>query len=276
MALESLIPIIIIIFILFIAWTLFKKIFKVLFYIGVIIILLIAVNSYFLYQDVADLRQNLANSEKKVILVDDEEVITGFLLNGEVDFLDSKQIEEFSSYLEDKNYNQILGESYKLMVFNIDIISNLNIAEVEIGDNKISKDDIISILKSNNPFALLTDESVVEDDLTINLEDTKDNTKVKAALFGIVLTDNILNSKNPLFFLSEFKKGNIAIYPETILFKTVKFIPISFLKSSAEKIFGKVKEKTKTFVVEASEFCYPETARQIKTARHFLFHPKLL
>lgn len=227
MVLEQIITIIIIALVVVFAWAIFKKVFKLLFYIGIIIFLLIAINTYFLYEDVMDLKENFGIAEKKVILVDEGRVLTGLLLNEETDFLAISQLEEFSSYLKDKNYEKILGDSYKLMIFDLDIVSNLE--EIEIDGEIITNDYAISVLKSGS------------------------NSREKAALFGTILADHILSSNNPLFFFSEFKKGNIMVYPETALFKTIKIIPLAFIKDIGKTMFEKTKEKAKSFVVEESE-----------------------
>ena len=228
MVLEQIIAIIVFALVLVFVWGIFKKLFKVLFYAGIIILLLIAASTYFIYKDAMDLKENFGALEKKVILVDGNKVLTGFLLDEGINFLTKSQLNEFSSYLEEKNYEHILGNSYKLMIFDISIISNLD-EEIEIKEGTIAKEHAISVLKSGS------------------------NSQEKAALFGTILADNILSSKNPLFFFSEFKKGNIVIYPETALFKTAKLIPLAFIKDVGKKMFEKTKEKAKTFVVEESE-----------------------
>ncbi len=226
MALEQIIVIIILVFIAVFAWAIFKKVFKLMFYAGLIILLLIAANLYFIYKDVNDLNENFSVLTKKVILVDEDEVLTGFLLNGQVNFITDEQIEEFSSYLAENNYEEILGESYKLMIFDVGIISDLNVDEIEFNDEIITKDDAITFLKSDA------------------------DSGEKADLFGTILADHILDSKNPLFFFSQFRKGNLVIYPETALFKTVKFIPLTFIKDIGKKMFEKTKETAKSYVVE--------------------------
>ncbi len=228
MVLEQIIAIVVFVLVLVFVWGIFKKLFKVLFYAGIIIFLLIAANTYFLYKDVMDLRENFGVAEKKVILADEGRVLTGLLLNDETNFLTASQLEEFSSYLENDDYEKILGDSYKFMIFDLDIISDID-GEIDIGDETITKEHAISVLNSNA------------------------DAREKAALFGAVLSGNILSSKNPLFFFSEFKKGNIVIYPETALFKTIKIIPLPFIKDVGKKMFEKTKEKVKTFVVEESE-----------------------
>ena len=229
MPLEQIISIIVFVVVLVFILGIFKKLFKLLFYAGMIISLLLAANLYFIYQDFQDLRENFAASEKKVILKDDDKVLTGLLMGQEVDFLADSQLRDYSSSLKNNDYEDILGNSYKLMVFDIDIIEHLD-KEIEIEGFKITTDEAAATLKSDTS-----------------------SSQEKAALFSVILADEILSTRNPLLFFSEFKDGNIIIYPETALFKTVKIIPVSFIKDVGGKIFEKGKEKVKTFVVEETE-----------------------
>ncbi|MBI3036920.1 hypothetical protein HYY73_04180 [Candidatus Woesearchaeota archaeon] len=43
-------------------------------------------------------------------------------------------------------------------------------------------------------------------------------------------------SDDPLFLVTEYKKGNVIIYPETPVFKAVKVLPLSLVKKAAERI----------------------------------------
>ena len=225
MVYEQIITIIIITLIIVFVWGIFKRLFKLMFYAGIIIFLLLAANTYFIYQDFKDLGENFGVSEKKVILKDEDKVLTGLLLNEDTDLMNDEQLNDYSSYLKGDDYEKILGDSYKLMVFDVEIISNLD-NDIDLGYKTITSDEAITILKSNS------------------------GSQEKAALFGVILADEILNSRNPLFFFSEFKNNNIIIYPETALFKTIKFIPLSLMKNIGEKIFEKTKEKAKSFVSE--------------------------
>jgi hypothetical protein len=158
-------------------------------------------------------------------LKDEDKVLTGLLLNEDTDLMNDEQLNDYSSYLKGDDYEKILGDSYKLMVFDVEIISNLD-NDIELGYKTITSDEAITILKSNS------------------------GSQEKAALFGVILADEILSSKNPLFFFSEYKNGNIIIYPETALFKTIKFIPLSLIKNIGKKIFEKGKEKAISLVEE--------------------------
>lgn len=223
---EQIVAIIVFALVLVFVWGTFKKLLKLLFYAGIIISLILAVNIFFVYLDFNDLRKNFGVSEKKVILKDDRGILTGLLLDDDAKLMTDKQLDDYSSYLKNNNYEKILGDSYKLMIFDVNIIKNLD-DEIVIEGQTITPNEAIKILKSKN-----------------------NNAEEKAALFSTILSDEILSSRNPLFFFSEFKNGNIVIYPETTLFKTMKFIPLSLMEDIGKKIFEKTKEKAKSFVSE--------------------------
>lgn len=225
MAVEQIITIIIVVLIAVFVWGIFKKLAKLMFIAGMIIFLVLGVNLFFIYQDFTDLRENFGTSEKKIILKDENKLLTGLILSGKTEMMTDEQISEYSTYLQNKEYEKILDDSYKLLVFDYDIISNID-DPIIIDDKTLSKNQIDDILKFGN------------------------NAEEKAELFSILLADEILSSKNPLFFFSEFKNENIVIYPETALFKTIKIIPLSLIKDVAGKMIDKTKDTVKTLVKE--------------------------
>ena len=101
---EQIVAIIVFALVLVFVWGTFKKLFKLLFYAGIIISLLLAANMFFVYQDINDLRKNFGVSEKKVILKNDNEILTGLLLNEDAKLMTNKQLDDYSSYLKNNNY----------------------------------------------------------------------------------------------------------------------------------------------------------------------------
>ena len=249
MAVEILVLVIVIALLVVFLWGFFKHVFRMIVPVGIVILLVIAATTFFIYRDIADLRDNLRDSTKKIIVVDNDKVLTGFVLRSQVGFLTDEQLEEFSAYLQDKDYSKVLGSSYRLMVFDIGIISELGADAIDINGKTIAKGSAVSILKSEEPSAMLKQHSINEDDLEISKNDMEDSSRVKAALFAIILSDEVLSPKNPLLLFSGFKDGSIIVYPETAVFKAANILPVSFIGSAGKTIFGE-KEKVKDFVVE--------------------------
>ena len=228
MPIDQIITIIIVVLITVFVWGIFKKLFKLMFYAGIIILLLMAANAYFIYRDFMDLRENFGQSSKEAMLVDGSKVITGIVLEGgSFETLSDQQLDEISSGLKNKNYEEILGDNYKLMILDADIVDDLD-NEVEVLGQTMSQKEIKKTLESGS-------------------------SSEKAALFAALLSKEIIANKNPLFFFSQFKDGNILIYPETALFKTVKLVPIDLFKNIAKSLFDKTKEKANALIVEETE-----------------------
>ena len=252
MALETIILLAVVLLIILLLWGFLKHIkhlFRMLVPVGIVVLLIIAATTFFIYRDIADLRDKLNDSTKKIILVDKNEVLTGFMLKSQVGFLTGKQLEEFSANLQNKDYSEILGSSYRLMVFDVGIINKLQTDNININGKTITKAYAISVLKSDNPGAMLRDKRIYETSLKISKKDMEDNSRVKAALFGIILSGEVLSPKNPLLLFSGFKEGNIIVYPETAVFKAANMLPLSFVGSAGKAIFRE-KEKVKAFVIE--------------------------
>jgi len=228
MPFEQIIAIAAFFLVLVLVWGTLKKLFKLIFYVGIIILLLMTGNAYFVYRDFMDLRENFGLSSKEVLLVDGSEVITGIILEGD-DFeaLSNQQLNEISSQLKNKDYEGILGDNYKLMILDVDIVEDLD-NEVEVLGQAMPQQQIKKTFESGS-------------------------SSEKATLFAALLSEEIIANKNPLFFFSQFKDGNIIIYPETALFKTVKLVPIGLFNNAASSLFEKTKEKARTFVVEENE-----------------------
>jgi len=226
MAYESIIPIIIGALIVVFAWSIFKKLFKVVFYVGIVMAIIVAGTTFMIYKDMKDLKVNFNPSEKKIILVEENKVLTGLLLGTEVDYIPESDINKFSSFLENGELDKILGDSYKLLIFDISIMDSLG-DELSLGETSAKKDDVISKLK---------DES----------------SDVKSELFGQIVANEILSPKNPLILFSGLKDGTIQIYEETALFKAAKLVPLGLVKSIAGKLVGGAK-KANTFIIEEVE-----------------------
>ena len=249
MAIEQLVLVIAAIFVIVFLWGFLKHLFKMLVPVGIVILLIMAATTFFIYRDIADLRDNLKDSTKKIILIDKNKVLTGFILKSQVGFLTDQQIEEFSTYLQNKDFSKILGSGYRLMVFDIGIINELGTDSIDINGKTITKSYAISVLRSEDPAAMLRDRKIYESNLGISKNDMEDKSRVKAALFSIILSDEVLSPKNPLLLFSGFKQGSIIVYPETSLFKAANILPISFIGNIGKTIFRE-KEKVKDFVAE--------------------------
>ena len=64
--------------------------------------------------------------------------------------------------------------------------------------------------------------------------DLKEESHVKALLLAAALPTMV--QENPLILLKEYKKGNIKIHKETLMFKILKSIPTNLITKITPKI----------------------------------------
>jgi len=255
--------IIIIVFIIAIAILLFKLIKKVfLALIAFIFVMLIvtAIFGFLVYRDVADLRTNFVDSEKKVFIADDERMLVGFstdTFSGDSTFTFSwEELQTYNSYYNEKDYSSILGSAYKIFIWRLDSFEGLD-EEVETSKgDRISKQSAVNVLTADDAKQAYVDEGLFDRDLESNAEmqhlvnsnenfrqqvidETVDSDEKRIEMF-IILTAASLNEKGPLFIVEQYKEGNIIIYPETMSFKVLKAIPIKFFAGIANKIKKRV------------------------------------
>lgn len=53
-------------------------------------------------------------------------------------------------------------------------------------------------------------------------------------------------SADPIFLVTEYKKGNVIIYPETPVFRAVKVLPLLLMRKAAERLFQKAGQAVST------------------------------
>lgn len=190
---------------------------------------------FFVYRDVMDLKKNFVNSSKLFLLEDNDKFLAGAQMygfdlgNNPPHMLNGNEIEELNSK---SGYKEVLGSHYKIILIRMDAFNALP-DSIEMGGIEIiSKETLFSLLRSDNP---IDDFLGSNDELP---EEANDDTTFKNVLFfgafGVLVKE-----RGPFYVLKEYKRGNVLVYPETITFKVIRFLPIS----TAEKIANQNKEK---------------------------------
>ncbi len=224
-----------------------KKILKIFFFISILLLVFVLSFGIFIYQDVVDIKENFVSSNKLFLLEDNNEILTGIIIIGdETVFIDENQVNTYTNYLQEKDYESLLGDNYKFMLVKLDILNELK-DEYEMLDETVTKEELFTIFRSEEPYKELAGKNP-EGKVTINDQeiDAANKVKFKGLLFGVVLANDLIKSKNPFKMLIYYKKNYIEIYPETILFKFVKSIPTSFVSKISAKVtinIEKLKEK---------------------------------
>ena len=235
MDISSIITIIIFIVVAIIIFKIVKTILKTILIVLILSFLLTAIFGFFTYQDAVELKDNLETKPKLMLLQDNEKIAAGFVITDfeeEAEFLTISQITEYQNSFKKQDYKKMLGNNYKMFIFNLKAFEIVD-EELDFNGKEVSKNSLYSMLKSNDPFSLYKSETGMDP----AIYGISDPVEFKANIFGILFSEAI-DKRGTFFIFSEYKKKNIMVYPETAVFKFIKIIPTSFI----ENIFEKAKD----------------------------------
>ncbi len=222
-----------------------KKVLKALFLTLSVFLVISLILSFFIYKDVVDMQKNLAEQESLIFMDIDGTIITGVF--GSFSGKELSLITDVSNYNEkyaSNDFDSLLGQNYKLFVFKEEAFADME--EIIISDKEYSSDFIITLLKSDTPIDDYIKNEAKVQDISNNLFLQKELRKqikysdieFKAALFGGMISKAI-DDGGFVYILSQYKSKNAIIYKETLTFKFIKALPLSFIKRLADK--GKTK-----------------------------------
>ena len=201
----------------------------------VLLIIVTGVSGYLVYKDAKSLAENFG-TENKLFLIDIDKIEAGFVIaQDEPIFLTQGQVDFYNDLYLNKDYGNMLGDNYKVLILKIDKIEySSQILDYE--GLRLDKVLIFEIIKSDNPKDLLynlmfSDKPRQSFDSAFSV----DNVEFKSAL-ALLLFMQEFKKNNVLFIIKEFKKGNIIVYPETAVFKFIKILPNDFINDVVTKL----------------------------------------
>ena len=194
------IPFIIFIVAGFIAFKLLSGIIKLAVLIVSIVIALMAVFGFFVMIDAQQFVKGMENENNLFLFSDEGEAVVGLSVNKEDGsmLVSMEKLEEYTENLKDEDYAAMKGDYFKVIII----------------DSRVLE-------KNGTEEGANITEGIMEADGEKKIE-----------LFLEVLKGTF---SDPITLLTEYKKGNIIVYEETIMFRTFKFLPTSAINSFAEK-----------------------------------------
>lgn len=226
MAYLSLILILIVVIILFIIFkTVLKAFFKLFFYTFLILFLASGVLGYLIYKDAMDFKDNFTISDNLLLLEDNGKILTGFVLHpgGEPSILTSQQLNDFTNYYNSKQYGNMIGSNYKMFIIKMSAFKPEG--TVDYDGQQLDRKRLIDSLRSDNPA-----NTYLQGVSGAAQNNIADDATLKASFFVILYTDDL--GTDPLNIIFKYKEGNIVIYPETIMFKIIKYMPLDIISSA--------------------------------------------
>ncbi|MAG16266.1 hypothetical protein CMO88_04350 [Candidatus Woesearchaeota archaeon] len=196
-----------------VAYKIIHGLLKTLLILIALISIVLGVGAFFVVMDANDLKEKFGSEKNLFLLVHEQEVISALEFDkDEKRMQNQQQIESHTDKLKREDYAGIRKGYYKVIVINSAIVEESKIKSKNISSEKL-----------NSEYA-----------------------EEKAEFFSVVANELF---SDPVFLISQYKKGNIEIHEETIMFKIIKVLPTSMIKTIADKAI----DKTKSIVVDKIE-----------------------
>ncbi len=219
----------------------FKTILKYFLAVTLLIVIVIGIVGYMTYRDIADLRENLMKEDNLFILQNNNQVLAGFSMNIDdlkdlkdfndisLNYLTPNQILQYNVYYNKGQYKKMLGENYKIFFVNYDLFKD--ISDISVSGESFENDFLLMVLESSNPINILKDEFMRRGQKSSSIGANLISDDLKAKIFLMLLIKKMEKEKSPLFLITELDTGKIKVYPETMTFKVLDYIPTSFIKN---------------------------------------------
>ena len=183
-----------------------KGVIQTIFLASAVASIVLAVSAGFIVKDALDFSGKFQAESNMLLFANSEgtALTSGIIMKDKKsDPLASADVARLNQFFVKNDYKSMLGGSYRLLV----------IKEAALTSSFHGKD------------------------LKELFESVSGSSEDRAALIMALYSKRV--SDDPLFLVTEYKKGNVIIYPETPVFKAVKVLPLSLVKKAAGRIAQK-------------------------------------
>lgn len=194
-----------------------------------VIILIIGASAY-VFTDAMNLKNNFISKEKLLVLDMDGKIVAAVISKDVSVPVPVTTIGNLNELYSKKEFDSMRGDKHKLLIFTWTAFNDLDV----IGEEEyiFSMTDAKTILESDSPKQFIIDKMVSEQGKELEFIITKEvnemfptNDHFKSVIFSFMLA----KKQNSVF--TEYIKGNIFIYPNTIVLQMIKILPISWVNS---------------------------------------------
>ncbi|MFH1073298.1 MAG: hypothetical protein V1743_07765 [Nanoarchaeota archaeon] len=224
-----------------------KSVIKVVIFLAIIINILILVLGSMVYFDTKDFQNNFLGQSKKFLLVQDDRLAAGFSTTdfSDVNYYEEDNLKLYSQLINERNFEQLRGNDYK--VFIMDMVSfegalesNVSITDVGIILNRTEMNLLLGSENTRETLSMILYDGLapeIKNDVSFTAFNQSMTEKLSTdanlrgilftALFSRSLKDNYLS-----FLISGIRSKTITVYPETLMFSTIKYIPDFFITAA--------------------------------------------
>ncbi|MFH1174842.1 MAG: hypothetical protein V1725_06930 [archaeon] len=187
------------------------------------------------YLDVKDLQEKGAQGSVLLLLADDDQIKTGFITGNPLLPLSEQQLAQLQQQYALDNYEQMRAANYLLVIIDLQAIKDSPVQNVTIFKTTLRKTDLITVMTAQDSILALAQVFEQPRQLMEQFLISQNITaaSLRSQAFAIGTASLVQNATN---VLREYKQGNIRIYPKTLVFSVIKFIPLAWIERSMPTI----------------------------------------
>ncbi|MFH1409755.1 MAG: hypothetical protein ABIH34_07625 [Nanoarchaeota archaeon] len=211
-----------------------KRFIKLIFKVNLVIMIIIGLGGIYVYWDATQLREHFAEDPKLMILVEDSIVLSAVRLgpSSEVPvYIKEPELIHYQQIINKGDYSGLLENNHKIFIIELDTL--LPLEGIDVGDELLNETDILAILKAEDGLRTFAEiglrsypevsEVMIQNTEQSLAEQYGSSAEVKSRLFGVGLGRSI--EKDPNFLIRQYKRDQVIIFPETIVFRIMRLVP---------------------------------------------------
>src|SRR3989344_5261393 len=218
--------VIVYIVILFLGYYILKSVIKALFFAGTIFVIISLVLGVLMFIDIKDIQENFQTSSKLMIIESNSEVASAFIsANNKAEIVNSSKFPQLSSYLKKKDYESLLDGNYKVIIYSLSAVKEMDNFSIEIAGTAFYRDELVNIMQNEGKAKYWSEKLYIPD-----------YHQLRAAVFAELISKKLTGPENIITFVTGLKTGKIKVYPKTIYFKMMKLLPTSFVEARLKSL----------------------------------------
>jgi hypothetical protein len=201
-----------------------------------LIIIVLVILTVLVYNDMTDLRKGFAANNNTFLLYENNQLYSAITLkpmtsiNLSMDsfsFFTKEELASAEAELNNKSYDALLTNNFRVFILKPIILNKPY--KINLGI-ELNEGDLLEIIMSDKPFTVLATKAnttyhVNVAELAKGFEEIYGSEeKLKGYLFGALLA-NYFQFQTPGELVKNIKEKRIMIYPETISFKIISYLP---------------------------------------------------
>lgn len=168
---------------------------KSLVYFLILFLIVSVIFGFFFTQDLVAFTTGIKNEQKIFLLKDNQTILTGFemIKINETTSISKEDLLVYSELYKSGDYDKLLGKRFKVFMIEIASLEDKNTT-------------IANFLKGRN----------------VVIEEFRYEPDAKNAAFVYLITKRM--AEDPMYILTAYKQGFLTVYPETLVFKSLKLL----------------------------------------------------